>query len=107
VDGADQTIIELQQRFTARKDDKPSVWSVAPRLRNGCCQISRGLEFPAAFAIDPDEIRIAKLANRIVAVLLAAGPQIAAGETAENCGAAGLRAFSLQGFEKLFYRIGH
>ena len=54
-----------------------------------------------------DEIGIAEAALRGRAILFAARPQIAAGETAEHGGSSGLRAFALQGLEDLFDGVAH
>ncbi len=68
---------------------------------------SRVLEAAAAFAVDADEIGVAELADRGRAILLAAGPEIAAGKTAKHRRASGLSAFALQRLENLLDRIGH
>src|ERR1700682_6176469 len=61
--------------------------------------------FAALGAVGTDEFGVAEFADRRGAVLLAAGPQIAAGKTAEHGRTAGLRALALQREEYLFDRV--
>ena len=56
----------------------------------------------AAWAVHPDEIRVAEGADGGRAVGLAPAPQVAAGEAAEHGGAAGLPALALECVEDLF-----
>src|ERR1700730_7011326 len=61
--------------------------------------------FAALGAVGTDEICVAEVARRSRAVLLAAGPQIAASKTTEHGRTAGLRALALQREEYLFDRV--
>src|SRR5581483_9730328 len=56
-------------------------------------------------SVGTDEIGIAELTDGLGAILLPAGPQIAACKTAENRGAAGMDALALQRQENLFDRV--
>ena len=64
-------------------------------------------ELSPALALEADEIRVAELALRGGAILLAPAPQIAAGETAKDCGAARVNALALQRFEGFLDDVGH
>jgi hypothetical protein len=68
--------------------------------------VSRG-ELAAALAVRTHEVGVAEGADGLGAVLLAAGPQVAAGEPAEHRRLAGLAALALQGEEDLFDGVGH
>src|SRR5438552_9468508 len=97
-----QRLVKLQRRLAAGEDDvgrrgvglQPARatlrlgWSYAtcqsgqagsltPLLRNRPRQVARPGEMPAAGAIHADKIGVAELANGLLAVLFAAGPQIA------------------------------
>ena len=68
--------------------------------------LGRG-ELAAVLAVGPDEVGVAEGADGLGPVLLAAGPQVAAGKAAEHGGLAGLAAFTLQGEEDFLDGIGH
>ena len=63
----------------------------------------RRLELAAALAIHPDEVRVTEGALRGRAILLAAGPEVASGEAAEDRRGAGAGALALQGVEDLLH----
>src|SRR5258707_12801541 len=56
-------------------------------------------------AVGPDKIRVAEFAGRTGPVLLAAAPEIAAGEPAKYRRAAGMCAFALQGKKDFLDRV--
>ena len=62
---------------------------------------------PAPRPVHPHEVGVAEGADRLGAVLLAAGPQIAAGEAAEHRRLARLAALALEGEEDLLDAVGH
>ena len=100
--------IELQQRLAAGADDEALL-----RRRHaatGCDGVGQGVgggELAAAVAVGADEVGVAEVADRGRAVLLAAAPQVAAGEAAEHRGAAGVGALALQCVEDFLDRVGH
>src|SRR5262249_49543818 len=79
----DQLLIDLQHGFAAGQDDQGLI------ARRGCNRPAgpregfSGIELPTAFAVRADEIRIAKLADSLGAILFASGPQIAARKSAK------------------------
>src|SRR5206468_2217198 len=64
-------------------------------------------ETAAAGAVDADEIGVAEVADGVGPVFFAAGPQVAAGEAAEDRRAPGVGAFALQGVEDLLDGVAH
>ena len=102
----DQSAIELQQRLAAGDDDEAAV-AFRPQIDDPVRQRIGIGEAAAIHAVHADEIGVAEGALGIGAVLLAAGPQIAARETQEDRAAAGLRAFTLEGEEDLLDRVAH
>ena len=99
--------VELQQRLPAGAHDEASPVAVQPRGRDGRCEIFRRREFPAAWSIGADEIGIAECADGVGAILLAAGPQVATGESQEHRRASGIRALALQRVVDLLHRVRH
>ena len=78
-----------------------------PRGSDRRARSCSGREPAAARPVRADEVGVAELADRASAVLLAAGPQVAAGEAAEHRGPAGVGALALEGVEDLLDRVGH
>jgi hypothetical protein len=70
-------------------------------------QRRRVVEAAAAFAIHPDEIRIAEATDGGGAIRLASAPEIAAGEPTEDGDAASVKSFPLEGPEGFLDEIGH
>src|SRR3546814_9203210 len=104
----DQRGIELQQRLAAGADDEtPVAAGAAPDGSDGLGQGRGIIETPAVFAVGADKVRVAEAALGRGAVLLAAGPQVAAGKTAEHGSAAGLAALALQRLEDFLDRVAH
>ena len=103
----DEGRIHLQQRLAAGQHHV-AVGSVAGPLRgDGVGEfVGRGVA-AAQRAVGADEVGVAKLAGRGGAVLLAAAPQVAAGETAKHRRAAGMGAFALQGQKDFLDRVTH
>jgi hypothetical protein len=95
----------LTQRLAAGDDDQRAL-SLGPQ---GCDPAGQRLgAVPAAiFAVQADEIGIAKAALGVGAVFLAAGPQIAAGEAQKDGAAAGLHPLALQSEEDFLDRVAH
>src|SRR6266566_3869647 len=108
-----ELLIELEERLAARTDDVLAiVWlhvigvTVGPLVkvwaRNATGPTSvdrirkrrRPREF-AAVGSGADEIGVAELTDRAGAILLAARPQVTAGESAEHCCPSCLCAFTL------------
>src|SRR5581483_4455095 len=102
-----QRLVQLQQRLAAGEYDVAKIAAALPRRRNSAGKLIGIREAAAAFAVGADEIGVAKLADGRGAVLLAAGPEIAAGKAAKHGRAPGLAAFALQRLEYLLDRIGH
>src|SRR4051812_39190429 len=103
----DEGRIDLQQRLAAGQHHI-AVGIVAGPLPGDDVREFVGSGVAAAErAVGADKVGIAELANGGGAVLFAAAPQVAAGKTADHRGAAGMRAFALQGQEYLFDRVAH
>jgi hypothetical protein len=107
VDGIDQRRVELQQRLPACEDDEPSRLLTCPGPPDSARERRGRFEAAASSPVGPNEIRVAKAANGAGAILLAAGPEIAAAESAEHGGAARLSAFALQRFENFLDHVDH
>ena len=103
----DERDVDLQQRLAAGQHDKSAMCLRGPHFLDGVGQIVGRTIAAAPRAVGSDEIRVAEGADRVGAVGLVPGPQIAAGEPAQHRDATGLRALALQGLEYLFHRIGH
>ena len=102
----DQSLVDLQHGLAAGEHDEGRRAAIAPPGAAAGRGERVGVgELAAAVAIGADEIGVAELAGRGLAVGLAAGPQIAAGEAAEHGGPPRLRAFALQRVEDLLDRI--
>src|SRR5690606_31928738 len=102
----DQRRIKLEQRLAAGADDEAAFRGLRfPGALDGVRESIGTPEFAAVRPVRADEIRVAKGADGAGAVLLAAGPQIAPGEAAENRGPARIRAFALQRVEDFLDRI--
>ena len=103
----DQRRIELQQWLAAGAHHQ----AVRGRLTPAGCHGSRkrlGIgKLAAARPVGANEIRVAKGANRLGAILFPPGPQIAAGKAQENRPPPGLRTFTLQGEEQFLDRVTH
>jgi hypothetical protein len=101
-----QRLVDLQHRLTACKHDKGRRAAISPPgfAAGSGERIGIG-EFAAAIAVRSDEVGVAEIAGRGLAVSPAAGPQIAAGKAAEHGRPAGLRAFALQRIENLLDRV--
>jgi hypothetical protein len=98
----------LQQRLSSSADDEPrSAIALWPLLRNRISELLRGTEFASTIAIRAEKVCVAKLADRLRAIRLAAAPQIASAKAAEDCGATGVHALTLQRVEDLFDCVGH
>ena len=83
------------------------IHAAAPRLLDRAGKRVRIGELAAARPIGADEIGVAKAADGVGPVALAATPQIATGEAAKDSGPTGLGAFALQCLEDLFDSVTH
>ena len=110
VQGIDQGLIHLQERFAAGANDEPSA-SRSPSPANAAAMASASAtaccKAAAARAVGADEIGVAEIANGGGAILFMARPEIAAGKAAKHRGPTGIGAFALQGVEDLFDRVIH
>ncbi len=126
VEGVDEWCVELEEGFAAGTDDHGEgggmIGFLSGDLGAGgealvlCALLPEGLdvegervgggEFSAAGAVGADEVGIAELADGAVAVFLTAGPEVAAGEAAEDRGAASVGAFALEGVIGFFDEVG-
>ncbi len=105
--GLDHGPIELQERLAPGEDHKAPQRGARPSLSN-CLRKLRGtLKTAASRPVGTDKIGIAELADRRAAILLAAGPQISAGETAEHGRTPRRGALDLQRLEDFFDGISH
>src|SRR3984885_11376531 len=101
----DQRRIDLQQRFATGQDGIAFRVGPGPLRGDGVGEFSgRGIA-PAQRSVGADKIGVAKPACRAGAILLAAAPEIAAREPAEDRGPAGMRAFALQGEKDFLDRV--
>src|SRR5262249_26565346 len=78
-----------------------------PGGRDRSRQFRRRCEAPATGAVGADEIGIAETADGRRAIRLAAGPEVAARETAEDCRTARVGALALEREKDLFQRVAH
>lgn len=98
--GVDRVRVELKQGLAARADNeglsanRSAAAYRGPSGKNGISQFRGRRKLPS---VGPrsDKIRIAELADGLVAVLLPPRPQVAAAETAEDCGTTGILPFTL------------
>jgi len=104
VQGIDQLAVDLQHRLAAGQHHERGA-GIARNRRAHVGQFGRRRETAAAFAVDADEIGVAELAVGFGAILLAAGPQIAAGKAAEDGGATRVRTLALQRVENLLHGV--
>src|ERR1700682_502340 len=103
----DQRRIHLQQRLAAGQYHVAVGLRCRPLRSDGAGEIpGRGIA-AAQRSIGADEIGVAELACCGGAVLLAAAPEVAAGETAKHRRAGGMRAFALQGQKDFLDRVTH
>ena len=103
----DQRLVQLQQRLAAGEDHigRGASHARAVLRRPERRQVRgerRGIrKAPAVLAVGAEEVGIAEGAGGTRPVRLPAGPEVAAGEAAEDAGATGLSALALQGIEGL------
>src|SRR6185437_11516186 len=100
-----QLFVELQQRLAAGDDDELAR-GLAPERRDLVGQ-RRRLVAAAILAVRADEIGVAESALGRLAVLLAPGPEVAAGEAQEDRPAPRLHPLPLEGQKDLLDRIAH
>src|SRR6185437_11524188 len=102
-----QGAIDLKQGLAARQHDEAMIAGPFPdALDRGSEIIRRGIS-AAVRAIHAHEIGVAETAGRGGAILLAARPEIAAGEAAEHRRAASLSPLALQRLEDFLDGIAH
>src|SRR5216684_1871449 len=103
----DEGLVHLQQWFAAGQDHVTVGADAGPLRGDGIRKFAGRCIAAAQRAVGSDKIGVAKPACRRGAVLLAAAPEVAAGEPAKHRGPAGMRAFALQGQKDFLYRITH
>jgi hypothetical protein len=102
----DQRLVDLQHRLAAGQHHEGARAAIAAPLPEASPgERGRIGEFAAAGAVCADEIGVAEGARCGLAVSLAAGPEIAAGEAAEHGRPAGVHAFALQRVIDLLDRV--
>src|SRR5204862_5721487 len=104
VQGGDQRVIELKQRFAPSADNQrldTQTFTCRPGCSDSLSQIQGGGESAAAGAVRTDEVGVTELAHGLRAIFLSAGPQITARETTKDGRPAYVRTLSLQGVENL------
>ncbi len=101
----DQRIVELEHRLPAGNHHQPPIGAFTPQQLDPRRERLGIGELPPALAVRADEIGVAEIALGGRPVLLAAGPQIAAGKAQEHRPAAGLHPFALDGEEAFLDRI--
>src|SRR5207249_4871703 len=108
VKGGEGGFVELQQRLTACTDDEALAMPVQrwPESADGGGEFIRRAEL-ATVRPDADEVGITEVADRRRAVLLAACPQVAAGETAEHRRPPRVGSLALEGVEDLLDCVSH
>ena len=109
VEGFNDSVIKLKERFASSAHNKfpASRVVVWPMPLNCHCKVFCGFELPAAWAINTNEVGIAKPAYGARPVIFMSRPKITTGEAAENCRATRLGAFALEGVENLLHGIAH
>src|SRR5882672_6779006 len=101
----DKGLVHLQQWLAASQYRVMVCAGSGPLRGNGIGELpGRGIA-TAQRAVGSDKIGVAKPARRRGAVLLAAAPEIAAGEPAKHRRAAGVCAFALQGRKDFLDRV--
>jgi hypothetical protein len=96
VERSDQGLVHLQHGLAAGEHDEGRRAAIAPPSGTaGLGERVRVSKLAAAVAVGADKVCVAESAGRGLAVGLAAGPQIAAGEAAEHGRPPSLRAFAL------------
>ena len=108
VEGGDRRVVELEERFAAGADDEALAVAVQgrPATRDRVGEFVRRAEL-AAVGSDAEEVGVAEAADRGLAILLAARPEVAAREAAEDRRSAGVRSLALEGVEDLLDGVGH
>src|SRR6476646_1204470 len=102
----DQRLVYLQHRLASGEHhERRRAAIAAPRVAAGAGKRTGIGELAATIAIGANKIGVAEIADGASAVGLAAGPQVAAGETAEHGGPPRLGAFALQRVEDFLDRI--
>ena len=102
----DQRSVDLEQRLAARQHCEAPA-GLSPQRRGGARDALGVGELAAALPVHADEIGVAELADRLFPVLLAAGPQVAAGEADEDRAPAGMDALALKRQEHFLDRVAH
>lgn len=101
----DEGFIELQEWLPSGTNYVWGTGASGPQ-RCDCCREGIGrIVFSTESPIRSPEVGIAKPADCVVPVFFTSAPEVAAGEAAENSGAAALRALSLKGEKDFFYGI--
>src|SRR6185295_10972758 len=103
----DEGRIDLQQRLAAGQDHVAVGIVAGPLPGDDIGEFVRRGVAAAQRAVGADKVGIAELAGGAGAILFAAAPEVAAGETAKHRRAAGMRTFALQGQKNLFDRVTH
>ncbi len=80
---------------------------VGPARRDGIGQRIGGSELAAPWSVHADEIRIAELADGLLAIALKTRPQVAAGKPHEDRRPSGMIALALQGQVDFLDGVGH
>src|SRR5258705_1079270 len=98
--------VELQQGLAARAHHEAvRARGTRPFALDRVGERFRVAELSAARTVGADEIGVAEIARGARAILFTAGPQVAAGEAAEDGGGAGVGALALQRVEGFPYRL--
>src|SRR5216683_687850 len=103
----DEGLVHLQQWFAAGQYHVMVGADAGPLRGDGIRKFAGRRIAAAQRAVGSDKIGVAKPARRRGAVLLAAAPEVAAGEPAKHRGPAGMGAFALQGQKDFLYRVTH
>src|SRR5216684_579881 len=103
----DEGLVHLQQWFAAGQYHVMVGADAGPLRGDGIRKFAGRRIAAAQRAVGSDKIGVAKPARRRGAVLLAAAPEVAAGEPAKHRGPAGMGAFALQGQKDFLYGITH
>ena len=103
-----QRFVQLQQRFAAAANDERFAFGrYRPFARDHSSQLGCGAVFAATRAIRAHKIRVAKFADRSLAITLQPAPQIATRKAAKHGGSTRVRAFALQRVEDFLDGIRH
>ena len=104
VQRANEIVVHLQQWLAASQHTQAITRAADPFGRDGVGELIGAAVAATLGAVGSNEVGVAELADRVVAIALAPGPEVAASKAAEHGGAANIGALALQRQEYFFHR---